>query len=114
MRHSKKPNQGSAQPALSCPAQTEGENAGVWMLLPKPCQQHRWAPGQSRRTSSDGAVLGKARLITQGDQKGNCVIKNSLQLLLRIPPISHKEQSFGLRIQFLSAILKDIIIYPGN
>lgn len=59
-------------------------------------------------------VLGKPRLIKQGDEKGNRVIKNSPQLLLIIPSISHKEQSFGLRMQFLSAILKGIITHPGN
>lgn len=114
MKHRKKPNQESFHPALSFPPQIRRKNAGVWILLPKPCQEHRWAPAQSKRTKFNDVVVGKPRLLKQGDEKGNRVIKNLLQLLLIIPSISHKEQSFGLRIQFLSAILKDIIIYPGN
>lgn len=95
MKRSKKPNQDCGQAALSSPAQIHRRNAGVWMLLPKPWQRQGWAPGQSRGAKFNDVVAGKARLIKQGDGKGNRVIKNSLQLLLIIPSISHKEQSSG-------------------
>lgn len=36
--------------------------------------------------------------------KGNCVIKNLPQLFLIIPSVPHKEQSSGLRIQFLLTV----------
>lgn len=79
MKRRKKPNQGSFPPALfpwlwASHPKFHSNSAVLLTLLPKPCQKHPCCTG-AKMTDLNVAVVGKPRLVKQGVETGNHIIK---------------------------------------